>query len=111
MKEYLTFDSVGGGSLVISEAGKYLLQLEDIIAVDGLIGGGGDIFSIWSKTPSDSPSSTCCYYNFEVSGSTKAALDAFLKAIEAKPGGRSTHVLLPSGTSITSWSFANEGIY
>ena len=49
MKEYLTFDSVGGGSLVISEAGKYLLQLEDIIAVDGLIGGGGDIFSIWSN--------------------------------------------------------------
>lgn len=110
MKEYLTFNSVGGGSLDVAEAGEYVLQLENIIAVDG----GGYTTStdvaIWSTTPPDSPT-TCSYYQFEISGSKSAVQEAFLKAIEAKPGGRGAHVLLPLGTSITSWSFANEGIY
>ena len=110
MKEYLTFNSVGGGSLDISEAGKYVLQLENIIAVDS---GGyttSTSVAIWNTTPPDT-ATTCSYYEFEISGSKSAVQEAFLKAIEAKPGGRGAHVLLPLGTSITSWSFANEGIY
>ena len=110
MKEYLTFNSVGGGSLDVAEAGKYVLQLENIIALDG---GGyttSTSVAIWSTTPPDTPT-TCSYYEFEISGSKSAVQEAFLKAIEAKPGGRGAHVLLPLGTSITSWSYNNEGIY
>lgn len=110
MKEYLTFNSVGGGSLDVAAAGKYVIQLESIVAVDG---GGfttGTKLAIWSTTPPDS-ATNCSYYEFEISGSKSAVQEAFLKAIGAKPGGRGAHVLLPLGTSITSWSFANEGVY
>lgn len=110
MKEYLTFNSVGGGSLDVATAGEYVIQLESIIAVDG--GGltSGTKLAIWNTIPPDTPT-TCSYYEFEISGSKSAVQEAFLKAIEAKPGGRGARVLLPLGTSITSWSFANEGIY
>ena len=86
MKEYLTFNSVGGGLLDISAAGKYVLQLENIIAVDS---GGytpSNSVAIWSTTPPDT-ATTCSYYEFEISGSKSAVQEAFLKAIEAKPGG------------------------
>ena len=68
MKEYLTFNSVGGGLLDISAAGKYVLQLENIIAVDS---GGytpSNSVAIWSTTPPDT-ATTCSYYEFEISGS------------------------------------------
>ena len=110
MKEYLTFNSVGGGSLDVAEAGEYVLQLENIIAVDGGAYTTSTSVAIWSTTPPDT-ATTCSYYEFEISGSKIAVHEAFLKAIEAKPGGRGAHVLLPLGTSITSWSFTNEGIY
>ena len=77
MKEFLTFNSVGGGSLDVSGA----------------------------------TASECCFYRFQISGSKTAVIEAFYKAIEAKPGGRGSKVLLPAGTSITSWSYINEGIY
>jgi hypothetical protein len=108
MKEYLTFSSVGGGSLEVDEAGDYMIPVENIICVDG-----GQIVTgvaIWSTTTPDL-ATNCSFYEFEISGSKTAAQEAFLKAIESKPGGRGSKVLLPIGTSITSWSFANEGIY
>jgi|TARA_R110000823_G_scaffold309910_1_gene434516 hypothetical protein len=110
MKEYLTFNSIGGGSLEVATAGEYVIQLESIIAVDGGGYSTGTKLAIWSTTPADSVTA-CSYYEFEFSGSKSAVQEAFLKAIEAKPGGRGAHVLLPLGTSITSWSFANEGVY
>jgi len=110
MKEYLTFNSIGGGSLDVATAGKYVIQLDSIIAVDGGGYSTGTRVAIWSTTPPDTPT-TCSYYEFEFSGSKSAVQEAFLKAIEAKPGGRGAHVLLPLGTSITSWSFTNAGIY
>lgn len=110
MKEYLTFNSIGGGSLVVATAGEYVIQLESIIAVDGGTYTGGTKLAIWSTTPPDTPTN-CSYYELEISGSKSAVQEAFLKAIEAKPGGRGARVLLPLGTSITSWSFTNEGVY
>ena len=108
MTEYLTFNSVGGGSLDVTEAGEYVIPVENIICVDGGQIAAG--VAIWNTTPSSS-GDTCSFYEFEISGSKTAAQEAFLRAIASKPGGRASKVLLPQGTSITSWSFLREGVY
>tara|TARA_R100001509_G_scaffold86846_1_gene49456 strand:- start:1452 stop:1784 length:333 start_codon:yes stop_codon:yes gene_type:complete len=110
MKEFLTFNSVGGGSLDVSTAGDYVIPIENIIAVDSGGFTNSTHVAIWNST-TGATASECCFYRFQISGSKTAVIEAFYKAIEAKPGGRGSKVLLPAGTSITSWSYINEGIY
>ena len=111
MNEFIKFKSVGGGTLDVSFAGDYLLPIDNIVAVDGYNYDGANNLIIWNLTPPDT-TQTCSFYNIEFNGAADAGVkEAFFKAIESKPGGRVTEVILPEGKSILSWQYTEEGVY
>lgn len=111
MKEFLKFNSVGGGTLDASAPGDFYLPIDNILMCQI---GGTDI-SIWQNavaTAGGASGGLVRYYDIETSdnslnGETVIAIN---QALAANPGGKSIEVQLPVGQTITSWTFSTNGI-